>query len=703
MTIEKLEEFASNGDKHLTGLDVATGFPRADKPERPWFNKLFGDITGKINEVVDSIDGLPPFEGGVLADTFVVVDGSLSQRTINRGLESIAELSTVKNPKDGLRVYVKSYHTGHDNGGGYFTYDSSKSAINDGVVTFNGWVREDKGYVTFRDGGAIGDGITAEWANIKKVIAYGFENNVIVDGEGLTYLTTSIYMNSNLYLRNAYFVCSSNENMTSVLITDSDPNTWFENVTFENVHIDGMRQIATGLPTGAFDEDGGRHGFRIVKRCRNIRFIDSGADNCCVDGLMFYPRLNRELDYGSMVVGIRFEGECHFNNNGRWGISADAVDRFSIGDGTIAKGNGLDLVVGAAIETGNASRKYLGFEYGGAVVFEEYHGNYSSHNITIGAVDFRDNASSSLAFTRTGVIVTPSSGIQINSGGLYNAGISTNVNPEKTAQKAAIRMSGYTVHGQDANLYRNVVIDNIDCGGGSLYLDGVNNSDLYGYLNCSKVYLRYSQVRADTKQVYELIESSSNYEAPTARITKEGTYFGALTQTVGVFNFAGINSANLNLFSNGIVQGGIRIVKEDSGIRTEFYESSGTTRATISKYGAIYPGSTGVATLGLDPLRYKDIYLTNAPNVTSDRTLKKDIEQLTAVELLVAQELKGLIKKYKLKSDDARLRVGVIAQEVEIAFSNHGLNALDYNMIDKTDGMYSIRYEELILFIITSV
>lgn len=63
MTIEKLEEFASNGDKHLTGLDVATGFPRADKPERPWFNKLFGDITGKINEVVDSIDELPFVDG----------------------------------------------------------------------------------------------------------------------------------------------------------------------------------------------------------------------------------------------------------------------------------------------------------------------------------------------------------------------------------------------------------------------------------------------------------------------------------------------------------------------------------------------------------------------------------------------------------------------------------------------------------------
>lgn len=114
MTIEKLEEFASNGDKHLTGLDVATGFPRADKPERPWFNKLFGDITGKINEVVDNI----------------------------KGLESIADLSTINNPKDGLRVYVKSYHAGLKLGGGWFTYDSSKSSENNGGTVINGWIRE---------------------------------------------------------------------------------------------------------------------------------------------------------------------------------------------------------------------------------------------------------------------------------------------------------------------------------------------------------------------------------------------------------------------------------------------------------------------------------------------------------------------------------------------------------------------------------
>lgn len=81
-------------------------------------------------------------DGSPIADTMIAVDGSLSQRTINKGLESVADLSTIKNPKNGLRVYVKSCHAGLGKGGGYFTYDSSKSSINDGGLVIDGFVRE---------------------------------------------------------------------------------------------------------------------------------------------------------------------------------------------------------------------------------------------------------------------------------------------------------------------------------------------------------------------------------------------------------------------------------------------------------------------------------------------------------------------------------------------------------------------------------
>lgn len=96
-------------------------------------------------------------DGSPIADTMIAVDGSLSQRTINKGLESIADLSTIKNPKDGLRVYVKSYHAEFDMGGGYFTYDSSKTSINDKGNIINGWVRQASiGYFNVQHFGALG-------------------------------------------------------------------------------------------------------------------------------------------------------------------------------------------------------------------------------------------------------------------------------------------------------------------------------------------------------------------------------------------------------------------------------------------------------------------------------------------------------------------------------------------------------------------
>jgi len=58
MSIEKLEEFAKNGDKNLDNLDVNQGFLQSEKPERQWFNDLFNKITKKTNEVIDYTDGV---------------------------------------------------------------------------------------------------------------------------------------------------------------------------------------------------------------------------------------------------------------------------------------------------------------------------------------------------------------------------------------------------------------------------------------------------------------------------------------------------------------------------------------------------------------------------------------------------------------------------------------------------------------------
>ena len=58
-------------------------------------------------------------------DTLVAAGGNLNQRQVNDGLESVAHLLNISNPRNGMRVYVKSYHVGLNKGGGTFIYDIS--------------------------------------------------------------------------------------------------------------------------------------------------------------------------------------------------------------------------------------------------------------------------------------------------------------------------------------------------------------------------------------------------------------------------------------------------------------------------------------------------------------------------------------------------------------------------------------------------
>lgn len=84
-------------------------------------------------------------------------------------LESIADMLAIKNPKDGIRVSVKSYNAPTNlalanafKGGGDFIYDSSLASVNDGTLIINGWKRIlSKTTVSPEDGGAFGLGDSA--------------------------------------------------------------------------------------------------------------------------------------------------------------------------------------------------------------------------------------------------------------------------------------------------------------------------------------------------------------------------------------------------------------------------------------------------------------------------------------------------------------------------------------------------------------
>lgn len=68
-------------------------------------------------------------------DASFVVYGGVNQKTVNDGLESIAEMLAINSPQKGNRVFVKGFQ------GDNFIYNPLSAAVNDGHHTFNGWER----------------------------------------------------------------------------------------------------------------------------------------------------------------------------------------------------------------------------------------------------------------------------------------------------------------------------------------------------------------------------------------------------------------------------------------------------------------------------------------------------------------------------------------------------------------------------------
>jgi len=127
---------------------------------------------------------------------------------------------------------------------------------------------------------------------------------------------------------------------------------------------------------------------------------------------------------------------------------------------------------------------------------------------------------------------------------------------------------------------------------------------------------------------------------------------------------------------------------------TEIYltgSGSNTAGVFCSNGGSILPMlggglSDNTVNIGSAFIRWKDIYATN-PNInTSDRNEKQDIEEINAAETAVAKFCKGLLRSFRWKDavaekgDDARIHFGIMAQDLQDAFTAEGLDAGRYGM-----------------------
>lgn len=168
----------------------------------------------------------------------------------------------------------------------------------------------------------------------------------------------------------------------------------------------------------------------------------------------------------------------------------------------------------------------------------------------------------------------------------------------------------------------------------------------------------------------------------------------------------------------------------------------------VSFKGVIAPMVDNSKSNGAPSSRWSQVYAATGTINTSDRRHKTDITEIEESERKVAQKLKGMMRRFRFtdavddKGSQARWHFGVIAQEVQQAFADEGLDAREYGLfchdtweteyvpvmatktvIDDDTGIesevtydtgerkvhieggdrYGIRYEELLCFIIAAI
>jgi hypothetical protein len=194
------------------------------------------------------------------------------------------------------------------------------------------------------------------------------------------------------------------------------------------------------------------------------------------------------------------------------------------------------------------------------------------------------------------------------------------------------------------------------------------------------------------------IDSSGNLLVGTtdtnlSNNTGTDTGFGVISGELQVARDGGVA-----MFNRTSTDGDIVVFRKDGstvgsigtdGGNLEIYATA-SGNAGLYFAGRIQPtNNTGVRSdntvdLGAPSYRFDDVYATNGTIQTSDQNEKQQIASLTDAEMTAAKAISKLFKTFKWndsvaeKGDAARTHSGVIAQEVEQAMTDAGLNAGDY-------------------------
>ena len=172
-----------------------------------------------------------------------------------------------------------------------------------------------------------------------------------------------------------------------------------------------------------------------------------------------------------------------------------------------------------------------------------------------------------------------------------------------------------------------------------------------------------------SQEMVEVNNSSTTTYGWVMKFTSAHQYYSPV---VGVIGYAGASSNGYIYMGNGRTSSG------------QSYLKFGSNEIIPANYLGAQNDNT--IALGSANARFDDAYVTNDVTTGSDRNLKQDIEELSEAEQRVAVACKSLIRKYRWrdafeqKGEEARIHVGIIAQDLEAAFTAEGLDPARYGM-----------------------
>ena len=278
--------------------------------------------------------------------------------------------------------------------------------------------------------------------------------------------------------------------------------------------------------------------------------------------------------------------------------------------------------------------------------------------------------------------------------------------------------------------------------GGGSYIESGDTSGSVMFGNSAGSFLVFTGGNATYGSESEAmrIDSSGNLlvgttdSSPNNNSNQNSDANGIALKSNGVIQVAKYNEAPIVANRTGSDGNIIEMRKDGSStligsigtFHDELFIGTGqTTLRFFDGSDAVLPRGTGgvqrdgAISLGLGSNRFDDVYATNGTIQTSDRNEKQDIAELSEAEQRVAVAAKGLLRKFRWKSaveekgDEARTHFGIIAQDLQDAFTAEGLDAGDYAMFINTTwtdeetgeerSRMGVRYSELLAFIISAI